>query len=133
MIAVAKKERSDAERRVRQCERLGRLLRLLHLISGRGRWDANTLAEELDCSRRTVYRLLQTLSMAGVPWYFDEADRAYRIRPGFRFPLFETAGKRSSRSAVRAEDLEPVVERLIREGESFVGTLRQFLEALRDC
>jgi predicted DNA-binding transcriptional regulator YafY len=74
--------RTDAERRVRQCERLGRLLRTLQLIMGKGRWDAIGLAEELECSRRTVYRLLQTLSMAGVPWYFDESCRAYRVRPG---------------------------------------------------
>lgn len=63
---------------------------------GKGRWDAGTLAEELECSRRTVYRLLQTLSLAGVPWYFDETARAYRVRPGFRFPDIEHALRASA-------------------------------------
>src|SRR5438045_8687025 len=79
------KKRTDAERRARQCERLSRLLRTLHLIMGPGRWDAGALARELECSRRTVHRLLQTLSMAGVPWHYDETHQAYRVRRGFKF------------------------------------------------
>jgi hypothetical protein len=47
--------RSDADRRVRQCARLARFLRILHLLQGRGRWDAASLAEELDCSKQTVF------------------------------------------------------------------------------
>lgn len=129
---MVKKRRSDADRRVRQAERLGRLLRTLHLIMGKGRWDAGALAEELECSRRTVHRLLQTLSMAGVPWYFDEATRAYRVRPGFKFPGIEQAAERQSSNENLPAKLEPLVEQLIRNGESFVGTLQQFLEALRD-
>ena len=70
-------KRTDAERRVRQVERFSRLLRVLNCISGSGRWDAVALAKELECSRRTIHRLLQTLSMAGVPWYFDEITKAY--------------------------------------------------------
>lgn len=128
---MTKKQRSDADRRVRQCERLGRLLRLLHLIMGKGRWDAGTLAEELECSRRTVYRLLQTLSMAGVPWYFDETTRAYRVRPGFRFPEIEPPRQQSASQQPLPPELEPVVEQLIRDGETFVKTLQQFLETLR--
>jgi hypothetical protein len=128
---MAKKQRPDADRRVRQCERLGRLLRLLHLIMGKGRWDAGTLAEELECSRRTVYRLLQTLSLAGVPWYFDEALRAYRVRPGFRFPgLEDTAASRTPPVQSR-EDLEPIVSRLIADGEAFTHSLRDILRVLK--
>lgn len=126
-----KKQRSDADRRVRQCERLGRLLRLLHLIMGKGRWDAGTLAEELECSRRTVYRLLQTLSMAGVPWYFDENLRAYRVREGFRFPILEQATRSKLPSVQATEELEPVVRRLIADGETFSESLREFLQALK--
>ena len=80
------KQRTDAERRARQCERLSRVLRVLRLISGPGRWDAEALAKELECSTRTIHRLLQTLSMAGVPWHFDEQLKCYRVRKGFRFP-----------------------------------------------
>lgn len=128
---MAKKKRTDADRRVRQCERLGRLLRLLHLIMGKGRWDANTLAEELECSRRTVYRLLQTLSMAGVPWYFDENIRAYRVRPGFRFPILEEAMKSKSPSLQSREELEPIIRRLIADGEAFTESLHEFLKVLK--
>lgn len=125
---MAKKpQRTDADRRVRQCERLGRLLRVLQLIMGKGRWDADGLAEELECSRRTVYRLLQTLSMAGVPWYFDDSCRAYRVRPGFRFPELETVGK----SKIVTPALEPVVQKLIADGDAFLKSLQEFLEVLK--
>lgn len=127
---MVKKQRSDADRRVRQCERLGRLLRLLHLIMGKGRWDAATLAEELECSRRTVYRLLQTLSMAGVPWYFDESARAYRVRSGFRFPITDDATQRKAPS-LGEEKLAPLVCQLIADGEAFMESLGQFLKLLK--
>ena len=131
---MAKKQpqsRTDAERRVRQCERLGRLLQTLHLIMGKGRWDADGLAEELECSRRTVYRILQTLSMAGVPWFFDESCRAHRVRPGFKFPVIEPTAKTDVPLAVTSGGLEPLVEKLISEGEAFATSLRQFLDMLR--
>ena len=127
---MAKKQpqsRTDAERRVRQCERLGRLLQTLHLIMGKGRWDADGLAEELECSRRTVYRLLQTLSMAGVPWFFDESCRAYRVRPGFKFPELESM--RTSKAVTAG--LEPVVVKLLADGDAFLKSLRMFLEVLK--
>ena len=128
---MAKKQRTDAERRVNQCERLGRLLRTLRLIMGKGRWDADGLAEELECSRRTVYRLLQTLSMAGVPWYFDDTCRAYRVRPGFKFPELEQSTQRTPVQVLPTADLEPIVERLVAEGETFIETLQEFLVALK--
>lgn len=128
---MVKKQRSDADRRVRQCERLGRLLRLLHLIMGKGRWDANTLAEELDCSKRTVYRLLQTLSLAGVPWYFDEATRSYRVRPGFKFPGFERESERLY-DHPQPESLRLAAQKLLRDSEQFVESLRSFCEQLEE-
>jgi predicted DNA-binding transcriptional regulator YafY len=128
---MAKKQRSDADRRVRQCERLGRLLRLLHLIMGKGRWDAGTLAEELECSRRTVYRLLQTLSLAGVPWYFDETCRAYRIRPGFKFPGLEQTAHSKLEVPTAATELEPAVRKLISDLDAFAASLHGLLSALQ--
>jgi predicted DNA-binding transcriptional regulator YafY len=128
---MAKKERSDADRRVRQCERLGRLLRLLHLIMGKGRWDAGTLAEELGCSRRTVYRLLQTLSLAGVPWYLDETARCYRIRPGFKFPGLGQTAQANHETPTAAAELEPAVRKLISEMDAFAASLHGLLETLQ--
>lgn len=130
---MAKKpQRTDADRRVRQCERLGRLLRILQLIMGKGRWDADGLAEELECSRRTVYRLLQTLSLAGVPWYFDETCRAYRIRSGFKFPGIEQATHRKLEIPTAATQLEPAVKKLISELEAFTASLHGLLDSLQE-
>ncbi len=129
--SMAKKQRTDAERRLRQCERLSHLLRTLHLIMGKGRWDADGLAEELECSRRTVYRLLQTLSMAGVPWFFDKSCRAYRVRPGFKFPVLEPTSQIDAPVGITSGELEPIVEKLICDSEAFVGTLQKFLDSLK--
>lgn len=78
--------RSDADRRARQAERLGRVLRVLQCILGPGRWDAESLAVELECSTRTVHRILRTLTHAGIPWFYCQDSRCYRVREGFRFP-----------------------------------------------
>ena len=77
------KKRTDAERRVRQSDRLARVLRVLQLIQGPGPWTAPAIAKKLECSERTVYRDLQTLAAAGVPWFFDEYSQSYRIREGY--------------------------------------------------
>lgn len=125
-----KPARSDADRRVRQCERLARLLRTLQLISGKGKWDANALAAELECSTRTVHRLLQTLSMAGVPWYFDEKTRAYRVRPGYKLPLLNEHSD-SSKKAQSPHELETAISELVKAGDEFARSLDSFLETLR--
>ncbi len=84
--AASKRRRNDADRRARQNDRLARVLRVLQLIQGRGRWTARAIAKELDCSERTIYRDLQVLEVAGIPWYFDDHDQSYRVRPGWQFP-----------------------------------------------
>jgi len=81
-------KRPDRDRRVRQHERMARVLKVLELIQSRGRWNAKAIADELDCSERTVYRDLDVLEFAGVPWHYDEADQCYRVRPDYRFPVF---------------------------------------------
>jgi len=78
--------RPDRDRRVRQNARISRVLGVLNLIQSRGRWNAKAIAEELECSERTVYRDLEVLEFSGVPWYLDEAAQCYRVRPDFRFP-----------------------------------------------
>lgn len=64
---------------------MARVLGVLSLIQSRGRWNAKVIADELGVSERTVYRDLEVLEFAGVPWYFDEAEFCYRLRSDIRF------------------------------------------------
>lgn len=127
------KERTDAERRARQCERLSRVLRVLRLIMGSGRWDAVALARELECSRRTIDRDPQTLSMAGVPWYYDEQAQAIRVRPGFRFPGLEAAGTRQKKEHKADEqELLSAAKQLLSDGERLLNSVRRLCSLLGD-
>ncbi len=77
--------RSETDRRLRQADRLARILRLLQLLLSRGRWTRKDLALAQECSERTVYRDLQVLELAGIPIQLEPAG-LYRIRHDFRFP-----------------------------------------------
>lgn len=79
--------RPDRDRRVRQNARIARVLGVLNLIQSRGRWTKKAIAEELECSERTVGRDLEVLEFAGVPYYDDSTDHTIRVRPDFRFPV----------------------------------------------
>lgn len=83
--------RPDSERRLRQAARLGRILRVLEMIQGRGRHGAKEMAAELEVSERTIFRDLNVLELAGVPWFHDQADQCYRVRPGYHFPAINLA------------------------------------------
>jgi predicted DNA-binding transcriptional regulator YafY len=81
--------RTDADRRLRQADRLARLLRVLELIQGRGRTGVREIAAELGCSERTVFRDLNALELAKVPYDHDREAGGLRVRPGFRFPALD--------------------------------------------
>ena len=78
--------RPDRDRRVRQNDRMARVLGVLSLIQSRSRWNAKAIADEFGISERTVYRDLGVLEFAGVPWFFDESEQCYRLRSDFKFP-----------------------------------------------
>jgi biotin operon repressor len=75
------KERSDADRRARQCAKFARLIRIARLVLGNGRWGPEALAREIECSERTIFRDVETLTLAGIPIFFDKSVQAYRVPP----------------------------------------------------
>ena len=116
-MAEKKKERTDAERRLRQCERLSRVIRTLRCIMGPGRWDTEALARELEVSHRTVHRIMQTLEMSGVPWYYCKESKCYRMRPGFKFPPLETGTLQSEDASPLNSKVLPLLPLEATEGE----------------
>jgi predicted DNA-binding transcriptional regulator YafY len=79
------KKRPEPDRRHRQEQRLARLFKILQRLQGLRNWDAKTLAEDLGCHVRTIYRDLRVLEVAGIPCTFDGRTQGYRLPPGFRF------------------------------------------------
>lgn len=66
--------------------RIYRLLRVITLLQGRRYYTAQQLAEELDVSRRTIFRDLNMLELARIPYYYDELSGGYRINDHFFLP-----------------------------------------------
>jgi len=66
--------------------RIHRLLRLITLLQGSQDWSVGELAEELQVSRRTVFRDLNMLEMAHIPYHFDTERSSYRIGDRFFLP-----------------------------------------------
>ena len=80
------RKRPDNVRRDRQAARIGRIIKVLRLIQSRGRWNAQTLAEEVGCKPRTIHRDLKALEYAGVSWYYDGVYQCYRLQSEYSLP-----------------------------------------------
>ncbi|MFW6059709.1 MAG: helix-turn-helix transcriptional regulator [Phycisphaeraceae bacterium] len=65
--------------------RVHRLLRLITLLQSGHARSVRELMDELGVSRRTLFRDLNMLQMAGVP-YYHEPGQGYRISRGFFLP-----------------------------------------------
>jgi len=63
--------------------RVHRLLRLISLLQSGESFTAEQLAEELGVSRRTFFRDLNVLELAGVPYHYQGKQRTYAIEPSF--------------------------------------------------
>jgi predicted DNA-binding transcriptional regulator YafY len=82
-----KRDPFDTARRSKQAERLGRLLRLLELLSDLRSYNLDELAAKLGCSCKTVSRYLEALRAAGYDWHFDKRRKCYELRSDIRFRL----------------------------------------------
>jgi predicted DNA-binding transcriptional regulator YafY len=125
------KQRSDAERRNRQCARFARLIRIARLVTGNGRWGPDDLAKEIECSTRTIYRDVEILSAAGIPITFDKATQAYRVPQGFRLGNLDPATVDVCDTASPAvHDLLVQARRVLKEAEGLMACLRQLCDQL---
>ncbi|MFW6133362.1 MAG: helix-turn-helix transcriptional regulator [Planctomycetota bacterium] len=66
--------------------RVYRILRLITILQSRSDCNVDDLAEELGVSRRTVFRDLNMLEMAHIPYYYDPDTSGYRISRHFFLP-----------------------------------------------
>ncbi|CAN5359895.1 hypothetical protein BH11PLA2_BH11PLA2_38440 [soil metagenome] len=106
---------------------MARLLKVLRLLLGHGRWGPDNLACEVECSKRTILRDLEVLSVSGIPVYFDRQSDAYRIQDGFKFPGMELGNPRET-GAILQKVTVMEINKLI---EHLEATLQQ-LHALRN-
>ncbi len=63
--------------------RIYRLLRLITMLQSGRSYTVAQLAEELEVSRRTIFRDMNVLEMAHIPYYYDRDERTYRINHFF--------------------------------------------------
>ena len=66
--------------------RIHRLLQLVTLLRANDSLTVDELAEDLQVSRRTVFRDLNMLELAHIPYYFDREGQRYRISKHFFLP-----------------------------------------------
>jgi proteasome accessory factor B len=66
--------------------RIYRLLRLVTMLQSGRSFTAGELADEMEVSRRTVFRDLNMLEMAHIPYYFDAVSGGYKINQHFFLP-----------------------------------------------
>lgn len=63
--------------------RLHRILKIIFLIQGQKGWDAKRLAADCGVTQRTIYRDLDMLEGAGIPYFYDPQLKCYQIQRAF--------------------------------------------------
>ena len=66
--------------------RVHRLLRVITMLQSGRSYSARELADELEVSRRTIFRDLNMLELARIPYYYDADRGGYRIGRHFFLP-----------------------------------------------
>src|SRR5687768_3817454 len=66
--------------------RIHRLLKILTLIQGTKGWTPARLAAECGVTQRTIFRDLEMLEGAGIPYFFDPETKGYSVRGDFFMP-----------------------------------------------
>jgi len=66
--------------------RLHRVLKIITLLQTRRHYGPGDLARELEVSRRTIYRDLNMLELAGIPFYYDRDKGGYVIHETYWLP-----------------------------------------------
>ena len=63
--------------------RISRVIQILTTLQSGQPYTASELAKMLNISRRMIFRDLNELKQVGLPYYFDNKARCYRIKPEF--------------------------------------------------
>ncbi len=117
--------------------RVHRLLRILSLIQSRRDLNAAKLADLCDTTPRTIYRDLNMLEGAGIPYSFDPETRGYTIRRDFFMPPVELALEESLALICLAEQvssreqipfLEAAARAVVKIRSQLPGRIRDRLE-----
>lgn len=92
--------------------RIHRLLRLITLLQSGKSFTTRDLAREIQVSRRTLFRDLNLLRLAGVPLYYDPGETCYSIEKDFflppvNFTLPEVLGLMMVVNKSRTQDILP--------------------------
>jgi predicted DNA-binding transcriptional regulator YafY len=69
--------------------RIHRLLKILTLIQSERGWNVRRLASACGVAERTIFRDMQMLEGAGIPYFHDEEADGYRVRTDFFMPPIE--------------------------------------------
>jgi len=72
-----------------ETHRIHRLLRILTLIQAEEGWTADRLARHFGVAERTIFRDMNALAAARIPYFHDPRSGGYRIRRDFFMPPVE--------------------------------------------
>jgi predicted DNA-binding transcriptional regulator YafY len=104
--------------------RVHRLLKLITMLRGQNSPSAVELADQLEVSKRTVFRDLNMLELAGVPYYFSQQAGGYKIASSFFLPPVNlTLDEALALLAVAGQGRQLPLHRLIRDAANKIESV----------